>query len=51
MKVKEIKKKDRELSEYRWKKKCAVRKREYELAAFDPIGALSEAFLWKNSVV
>ncbi len=49
--VKEMRKKDRRLSNYKWKMRTMVRKREHELAAFDPIGALSEAFLWKNSVV
>ena len=49
--VKKIRNEDRKLSNYKWKMRSLVRKREHELSAFDPIGALSESFLWKNSVV
>ena len=49
--VKIIRKEDKRLGNHKWRMRTLVRKREHELAAFDPIGALSEAFLWKNSVV
>ena len=45
--VKDIRSKDRILSNIKWSKLRKMGKRENELAAFDPIGALSESFLWE----
>ena len=45
--VKEIRGKDRKLSDIKWRKRRKVGKREHELATFDPIGALSESFIWE----